>query len=71
MENLIEAIPGNPIGIRDRESLKLSQIARRGGAEITRIRRAYREPLYHEGAIADRLPVEALTLACPTGPLAP
>jgi hypothetical protein len=30
------------------------------GAEITRIRRAYREPLYHEGAIADRLPVEAL-----------
>jgi hypothetical protein len=32
------------------------------GAEITRIRRAYREPLYHEGSIADRLPVEALVL---------
>lgn len=28
--------------------------------EINQIRKAYREPLYHEGAITDRLPVEAL-----------
>jgi hypothetical protein len=29
-------------------------------AEVTRIRTAFREPLYHEGAIAEQLPVEAV-----------
>jgi hypothetical protein len=30
-------------------------------AEVTRLKKAYREPMYHEGAIAERLPVEAVT----------
>ena len=29
-------------------------------AEVTRIRKAYREPLYHEGEIVDHLPVETV-----------
>jgi hypothetical protein len=31
-------------------------------AEITQLRKAYREPLYHEGAIADQFPVEAIVV---------
>jgi len=30
-------------------------------ADITRLKNAYREPIYHQGSIADWLPVEAVT----------